>query len=162
MFQRLTKQKQWRSKKFPSNLSKFQICLSNESSTNHRGNSYETSKVSEIKSLKPIKIINACIEVFAVTSMLLQRVINESSMKKQWNMNDSELNTTKTIKNQKCSQGNYQCFKKVSPKNHQRLATKQQWNINVSEIRSKQKVVTTVCIEIIKVLSKMLHRIIND
>ena len=48
--------------------------------------------------MKPIRIINACIEVFAVTSMLLQRIMNESSMKKQWNMNDSELNTTKTIK----------------------------------------------------------------
>ena len=48
--------------------------------------------------MKPIRIINACIEVFAVTSMLLQRIINESSMKKQWNMKDSELNTTKTIR----------------------------------------------------------------
>ena len=48
--------------------------------------------------MKPIRIINACIEVFAVTSMLLQRIINESSLKKQWNMKDSELNTTKTIK----------------------------------------------------------------
>ena len=38
-----TQQKQQRSKKFPSKLSMFQICLFNESSTNNRRSSKETS-----------------------------------------------------------------------------------------------------------------------
>ena len=121
MIQRLTKQKQKRPKKFPSKLSKFQICISKESSTNHRRSmQLWNNKVSEIKSKKRVKIINACIKDFAVTSMLLKRIIIESSVKKQWNINGSEVNTTKTIQIKKGFLRNYQCFKNVSSKNHQR------------------------------------------
>ena len=37
-------------------------------------------------------------QIFVVSSMFLQRVINESSIKLQWNLSDSEFNTKKTIK----------------------------------------------------------------
>ena len=66
----------------------------NESSTKQQWN----IKISEIRSIKPLKIINVCIEIFGVTSLFLQRIINESSMNQQWNISDSVFNTTQTIK----------------------------------------------------------------
>ena len=53
--------------------------------------------------MKPLNINNAWNEIFAVISMVLQRVINESSMKKHWKIKDSDVNTTKTIKIKKVS-----------------------------------------------------------
>ena len=48
-------------------------------------------------------IIIVCIEIFVVSTMFLQRVINESPMKKQWNFKVSELNTFRTKKIRKVS-----------------------------------------------------------
>ena len=53
--------------------------------------------------MKPLKVNNACNEIFAVTSMVLERVINESSMKNLWNIKDSDVNTTETTKIKKVS-----------------------------------------------------------
>ena len=101
--------------------------------TKQQGN----NNVSQIRSIKPLKINKACIEIFTVTSMFLQRIINESSMNQQWNITDSEFNTTQTIKIKKSSHRIYQDFNNVCPMYPQRSSTKQQWNINVSEIKSK-------------------------
>ena len=57
--------------------------------------SYQNLKIS---TLKILMIKNVCIQIFVVSSMFKQGVINESSMKKQWNINDSEVNTTESIK----------------------------------------------------------------
>ena len=82
-------------------------------------------------------ISTACIQIFVVSSMILQRIINESSLKEQWNMNDSEVNTTKTMKIKKISIE----IINVSIMSLQRIinesSTKQQGNINVSEISTK-------------------------
>ena len=74
-----------------------------------------------IFTLKTSMIFSVCIQIFGVSSMFLQGVINESSRKKQWNMIDSEVNTLKTIKMEKSLHRNYQCFKYVSPNIHQRI-----------------------------------------
>ena len=81
---------------------------------------------------------SVCIQIFVVSSMFLKRIINESSLKEQWNMNDSEVNTSKTIKIKKVSIE----FINVSNMCLQRIIneswTKQQGNINVSEIGTKK------------------------
>ena len=46
-------------------------------------------------------IFSVCIQIFVVSSMFLQRVINESSMKKHWNINVTEFNTSRTRKIEK-------------------------------------------------------------
>ena len=78
-----------------------------------------------------------CIQFFVVSSMFLKRIMNESSLKEQWNMNDSEVNTSKTIKIKKVSME----FINVSIMSLQRIinesSTKQQGNIKVSEISTK-------------------------
>ena len=56
---------------------------------------YQKLKNSTLKSLL---IKHVCVQIFVVSSMVLQRVINESSMKKQWNIIDSDVNTTKTMR----------------------------------------------------------------
>ena len=82
-------------------------------------------------------ISTACIQIFVVSSLFLQRIMNESSMKKQWSINDSGVNTTKTIKIKKVSIE----IIKASNMSLQRIinesSTKQQGNINVLEISTK-------------------------
>ena len=111
---------------------------------------------------KTFLIISVCKEIFAVTSMFLRRIIQDSSMKQQWSISDSEVNTKKTIKI-KIGHRNYRCFKYVSPKNHQRSWMKQQRNINVSEIRSKKTfMIFNLCKEIFDVTPMVLWRTINE
>ena len=78
-----------------------------------------------------------CIQIFVVSSMFLKKIINESSLKEQWNMNDSEVNTSKTIKIKKVSME----IINVSIMSLQGIinesSTKQQGNIKVSEISTK-------------------------
>ena len=50
-----------------------------------------------ISTLEILMIKNVCIQIFVVSSGALQSIINGSSRKKQWNVSDSEVNTTKTI-----------------------------------------------------------------
>ena len=54
---RLTQQKQWRSKKFPSNLSSFQQCSSKASSTNNQGSSNEISLFSRLLQTKLLSLM---------------------------------------------------------------------------------------------------------
>ena len=90
-----------------------------------------------IITLETSMIFGVGIQLFVVSSMFHQIVINESSMKKQWNINDLEVNTRKTMKIKNFSID----FVNVSNTSLQGIvresSTKQQWNINVSEIRSK-------------------------
>ena len=69
--------------------------------------------------------------------MFLQRIINESSMKRQWSINDSGVNTTKTIK---IKNGSIEIIK-ASNMSLQRIinesSTKQQGNNNVLGISTK-------------------------
>ena len=90
----------------------------------------------KISTLKTLMINNVCIQRFVFSSRVLQRVINESSTKKQWNIGDSEVDTTKTKKIKKVSieTTNVSIMSLQSVINLS--STKQQWNINVSEIRS--------------------------
>ena len=94
----LTQQKLQKSEKLPSKLSIF---LKYISPNNHQRSSTKQQwniNVSEIMSMKTFMILNACMEIFAVTSMFLQGIINEASMHEQWEINDSEVNTSKTKK----------------------------------------------------------------
>ena len=62
-----------------------------------------------------------CIQFFVVSSMFLKRIMNESSLKEHWNMNDSEVNTSKTIKIKKIPSklSMFQiCLAKESSTNH--------------------------------------------
>ena len=43
-------------------------------------------------------IFIVCIQIFVVSSMFLQRVLNESSLKEHWNIKVSEITTTKNKK----------------------------------------------------------------
>ena len=56
-----------------------------------------------IITLQTSMIFSVCIQIFEVSSISPKRIINESSLKEQWNMNDSEVNTSKTIKIKKIS-----------------------------------------------------------
>ena len=82
-------------------------------------------------------IFSVCIQIFVVSSMFLQKVLNESSLMEQWNINDSEVNTTKTIKIKKIS------IEIINASNMsiQRIingsSTKQQGNNNILEISTK-------------------------
>ena len=67
--------------------------LINQAAMKHQKLKYST--------LKALLIKNVCVQIFVVSSMVPQRVINQSSMKKQWNINDSGVNTTKTMKIEK-------------------------------------------------------------
>ena len=90
-----------------------------------------------IITLETSMIFSVCIQNFVVSSMFLERINNQSLRKKQWNMIDSEVNTSKTIKIQKVSIE----ISNVSKMSLQRIIneslTKQQGNINVSEIGTK-------------------------
>ena len=87
--------------------------------------------------LETSRTFTVCIQIFVVSSMFPKKIINESSLKEQWNMNDSEVNTSKTIKIKKFS---WEIIN-VSILSLQRIinesSTKQQGNINVSEISTK-------------------------
>ena len=78
-----------------------------------------------------------CIQFFVVSSMCLKRIMNESSLKEHWNMNDSEVNTSKTINIKIVSTD----IINVSNISLQRITNessiKQQGNNNVSEISTK-------------------------
>ena len=68
-------------------------------------------------------ISSVCIQIFLVSSMFFQGVINESSMKKQWNINDSEVNTRESIKIKKFPSKLSMlqlCLSKESSTNHRR------------------------------------------
>ena len=78
-----------------------------------------------------------CIQIFVVSSMFLQRIINESSLKEQWSINDSEVNTTKTMKIKKFSIEIINVSIMSLQRNINESSTKQQGNINVSEISTK-------------------------
>ena len=83
-------------------------------------------------------IFSVCIQIFVVSSMFPKKIINESSLKEQWNMKDSEVNTSKTIKIKGVSIE----IINVSNMSLRRIINesliKQQGNINVSEISTKK------------------------
>ena len=89
-------------------------------------------------SLETSMTFTVCIQIFVVSSMFPKKIINESSLKEQWNMRDSEVNTSKTIKIKKFSIE----IINVSNKSLRRIinesSIKQQGNINVSEISTKK------------------------
>ena len=102
-------------------------------------------------------IIFVCIEIFAVPSIFLQRIINESSMTEQWNIKYSEIATKKIIMNI--------CIEiiKVSLTSLQRIindySIKQQWNINVLVIITLEtSMIFSVCIHILVVSSMLLQK----
>ena len=66
--------------------------------SDHRRSSNEISMFRRLGQKKTFLMVNVCNEIFAENSMVLQRIINESPMKQQWNISDSEVNTTETIK----------------------------------------------------------------
>ena len=88
--------------------------LINVFSKNHQQRLYNQAAMKHQKlkysTLKALLIRNVCVQIFVVSSMVLQRVINESSRKKQWKISDSDVNTTKTKKNHKSCHRNYQYF----------------------------------------------------
>ena len=102
-----------------------------------------------IITLQTSMTFSVCIQIFVVSSMFLQNVINESSLKEQWNINDSEVNKAKKNKDQKNSIE----IVKVSNMYLQRIinesSTKQQGNISESEVN------TTKTIKIKKFPSKL-------
>ena len=108
-------------------------------------------------------IFTVCFQTFVVTSMFLQRVINESSLKEQWKINVPEFNEAKTIQIKKvCIE-----FIKVSNMSHQWIinesSTKQLWNLKVSENTSIKPIrIINACIEVFAVTSMLLQRFINE
>ena len=82
-------------------------------------------------------ISTVCIQILVVASMFLQRIINQSSLKEQWNMNDSEVNTTKKIKIKKTSIEINNLLNMCLQRIINESSTKQQGNINVPEIGTK-------------------------
>ena len=101
----------------------------------HRRSSNETSMFRRLGK-KTFMIINVCIEIFAVTSSFLRKIIKDSSMNQQWNVSDSVANTKKTITIKKVAVE----IINVSDMSLQRIinesSTKQRWNMRVSEVRS--------------------------
>ena len=73
------------------------------SSTINQSSSKKNINVLMIITLETSVTFSVCIQNFVVSSMFLKRIINESSLKEQWNMNDSEVKTSKTIKIKKVS-----------------------------------------------------------
>ena len=65
---------------------------------NQAANKHQSLKISTSKALM---FDTNCIQIFVVSSINLQSVLNESSMTEQWNMKDSETATKKTI-NKNC------------------------------------------------------------
>ena len=114
-----------------------------------------------IITIKTSIIFNVCIQIFRDSSMYLQRVINESSIKKQWNMTVSEINTTKTKKTKKVSIEIINASNMSLQIYINESSTKRHWNINVSDISTK-KFVINICIAIIEMLSNILQMINND
>ena len=90
-----------------------------------------------IITLETSMIFSVCIQNFVVSSMFLERINNQSLRKKQWNMIDSEVNTSKTIKIQKVSIEISNVSKMSLKRIINESLTKQQGNINVSEIGTK-------------------------
>ena len=83
-------------------------------------------------------IFSVCIQIFVVSSMFPKKIINESSLKEQWNMKDSEVNTSKTIKIKEASIENINVLNMSLRRIINESSIKQQGNINVSEISTKK------------------------
>ena len=114
-----------------------------------------------IITLETSMIFSVCIQIFLVSSMFFQGVINEYSMKKQWNINDSEVNTTesKKIKKFPSKLSMFQlCLSKESSTNHRRSSNQ----LSMFRRLPQQKFfIIKVCIKIIKVSSTSFQRVIN-
>ena len=67
--------------------------LINQAAMKHQNLKYST--------LKALLIKNVCVQIFVVSSMVLQRVINESSKKKQWKSSDQMLTQQKLQKSKR-------------------------------------------------------------
>ena len=122
---------------FASKSSKSYQRFFTGSSTNNQSSSKVINALMII-TLKTSMIFRVCIQIFGVSSMLLQRVVNESSRKKQWIMNESEVNITKTMKIKKASNENNNASNMSLQIFINESSTKRQWNINVSEISTKR------------------------
>ena len=79
-----------------------------------------------------------CIQIFVVSSMFLQRIIIISPLKEQWNIKDSEVNTSKTIKIKKNSIEIINVSNMPLQRITNESSIKQQGNINVWEISTKK------------------------
>ena len=82
-------------------------------------------------------IFSVCIQIFLVSSLFLERIMSASSMKRQWSINVSEVNTTKTIKIKKISMEIINASKMTIQRIINGSSTKQQGNNNVLEISTK-------------------------
>ena len=98
-------------------------------------------------------IFNVCIEIFAVSSKFHQRIIDESSMKQQWNISVSETNTLKTImiinvciEIINVSWMLHQCRIVVSLMNRPVFWWQHWWIINVSKVLSTEGVLELACL----------------
>ena len=91
-----------------------------------------------IITLETSRIFSVYIQIFVVSSIFPKRIINETSLKEQWNMNDSQVNTTKAIKIKKKSIGIINVSKRSLHRIINESWTKQQGNINVLEISTKK------------------------
>ena len=158
----LTQQKLQKPKKLPSKLS---MILNYVSPKNHQRWSTKQQwniNVSEIRSMKLFMILNVCMEIFAVTSLFLQGIINESFLHQQWKINDSEVNTSKTKKFKNVS---YEIIN-VSNTSLKRIIKDHRKSSNETSMFRRlpqQKIfIINVCIKIIKVLATSLQRIINS
>ena len=78
-----------------------------------------------INTLETSMIFIVCIPNSVVSSMFLQRIINDSPMDQQWQINDSDVNTTKKRSQKFHSQFSMfqQCPSKASSTNHQGSST---------------------------------------
>ena len=108
-------------------------------------------------------IFSVCIQIFVVSSMFLERIINISSLKERWNMNDSEINTSKTIKINKVSIETINVPNMSLKKIINESSLKEQWNMKDSEVNTSKTIkIKKVSIEIINVSNMSLRRIINE
>ena len=103
-----------------------------------------------IITLETSMFFTVCIQIFVVSSMFSKKkIINESSLKEQWNMKDSEVNTSKTKKIKKPSIEIVKASNMYLQRIINESSTKQQGNISESEVN------TTKTIKIKKFPSKL-------
>ena len=111
-----------------------------------------------IITLETSRIFSVCIQIIVVSSMFLQRVINESSLKEQWNIKVLEIRSTKHLKIINGCNEIFAVNSMVLQRVINESPMKQQWNISDSEVNTTKTIkFKKVSIEIINV-SKCLFK----
>ena len=128
----------------------------------HRRSINEPSRFRRLGQKKTFLIFKTCYKILAVPSMVFQKIINETSMKQQKSVSDSEVNTTKTTKIKKVSIEIIN-VSNMSPKGHQRIieeaAMKHQC---FGEFHNKRIFINNLCVEVIKVSWTFIQKIVNN